>query len=366
MTDHTINNERSIITKIVNIGLPLTLLVLLTIWCFEILGPFVTPAVWSIVLASTLASLHIRLTKIVGGRSGWAAFILVTILLALIVIPAVWLMMTTFDEVKSLMTQYEQDEISLAPLPTLKTWPVIGPPLDAIWQEATTDFSVFASHYKEQIKQLFAFLLLKVASGSKGLLLLIISTILSGFLLAYGKQASEFAHRLFNKLAGQRGEFIAITAFTTIKNVANGVLGVAALQGLLAGIGMAVAGIPGAGVLGLCCMCLSVVQIGMLPVSLGVIIYAFSSMALWPAIFFTIWMVIVGVMDNIIKPLVMGKGSSIPILILFLGSVGGFILSGFIGLFTGAVILSVGYTLFDSWLYSSEKKEESIAIVTKE
>ncbi|HEY5825823.1 MAG TPA: AI-2E family transporter [Cyclobacteriaceae bacterium] len=360
MADDTINNERTIITRIVNIGLPLTLLVLLAVWCFQILGPFVTPAVWSIVLASTLASLHIRLTKAFRGRSAWAAFILVTILLALIVIPAVWLLMTTFDEMRSLMTQYEKDEISLPPLPTLKTWPIIGAPLDAIWQEATTDFSVFASHYKEQIKQVLTFILLKVASGSKGLLLLVISTIISGFILAFGKQASEFAHRLFNKLAGERGEHIAITAFTTIKNVANGVLGVAALQGLLAGIGMGVAGIPGAGVLGLCCTCLSVVQIGMLPVSLGVIIYAFSTMSFWPAVFFTIWMVIVGVLDNVIKPLVMGKGSSIPILILFLGSVGGFIHSGFIGLFTGAVILSVGYTLFDSWLYTSEKKDESI------
>src|SRR6478736_1765822 len=191
MAEQVVNNERSIITRIVNIGLPLTLLVLLAIWCFEILGPFVTPAVWSIVLASTLASLHTKLTKIFRGRSGWAAFTLVTILLALIVVPAVWLMMTTFDEVRSLMTQYERDEISLPPLPTLKTWPVIGPPLDAIWQEATTDFTVFAGHYKEQIKQLFAFILVKVASGSKGLLLLVASTILSGFLLAFGKQASE-------------------------------------------------------------------------------------------------------------------------------------------------------------------------------
>ena len=118
---------------------------------------------------------------------------------------------------------------------------------------------------------------------------------------------------------------------------------------------MAVAGVPYSGIWTLLCLILAIVQIGITPVSLGVIIYIWASDAsTTAAILLTIWMVLVGLLDNFLKPIIMGKGAPVPMLVIFLGAIGGFIFSGFIGLFTGAVILSLGYKLFDIWLKGTE------------
>jgi len=348
--------DESVIKKIVNVGLPITAIISITIWCFRIIAPFVTPVVWGLVLAITLHSLQAHLARLLRGRDVWAAAIMVIIILALIVVPAIWLLGATFNELKEVLARYREGGIALpSPPASISAWPLIGTRLFEIWTEASTDFEMFVKHYNEQIKQLLQFLVGTVASGSKGVLLLIVATIISGVILAYKKEATDFIFRFFNKLAGEKGKQLVVTSATTIRNVAKGILGVAILQALLVGGGLAVAGVPGAGLLALCCLFLAVIQVGMLPVSLGVIIYAFSSMSLLPAILLTVWMVFVGLIDNVLKPLVMGKGSTVPMLIIFLGSVGGFILSGFIGLFTGSIVLSLGYTLFHSWLYKSEE-----------
>lgn len=148
------------------------------------------------------------------------------------------------------------------------------------------------------------------------------------------------------------------SAELTVRNVAKGVLGVAIIQSLLAGIGFVLAGIPLAGLWILVCLVLSIVQIGILPVSVGVIIYIWGAADTGTATIFTIWMVLVGVSDNILKPILLGKGAPAPMLVVFLGAIGGFMVSGFIGLFTGAIILTLGYKLMISWLESTDEKLE--------
>ena len=143
-------------------------------------------------------------------------------------------------------------------------------------------------------------------------------------------------------------------AAVTVRNVVKGVLGVAVIQSLLAGAGMAVAGIPYSGIWVLLCLILAIVQIGILPVSIGVIIYIWTNGSTTTALVLTIWMLLVGLLDNFLKPILMGKGAPVPMLVIFLGAIGGFIFSGFIGLFTGAVVLSLGYKLFDIWIERAE------------
>jgi predicted PurR-regulated permease PerM len=123
---------------------------------------------------------------------------------------------------------------------------------------------------------------------------------------------------------------------------------------LCAGIGFLVAGIPYAGIWTLLCLILAIIQIGIFPIVLGVLIYIWTTAHTITAILLTVWMIPVGLLDNILKPLMMGKGAPVPMLVIFLGSLGGFIYSGIVGLFTGAVILSLGYRLFDTWLKGSE------------
>ena len=118
---------------------------------------------------------------------------------------------------------------------------------------------------------------------------------------------------------------------------------------------MMVAGVPLAGLWTILSFMLAVVQISMLPVSIGVIIYAWSNFSTTTAILLTIWMLLVGISDNILKPIMLGKGATVPMMVVFLGAIGGFIHSGFIGLFTGAIMLSLGYKLFMEWTYRNKE-----------
>jgi predicted PurR-regulated permease PerM len=113
---------------------------------------------------------------------------------------------------------------------------------------------------------------------------------------------------------------------------------------------MLVVGVPGAGLWTLLILILAVMQLPPMLVLIPVIVYVFSTSPTWVAIVFTIWAALIGLSDNVLKPLLMGRGSSVPMLVLFMGSLGGFISSGILGLFVGAVVLSLGYTVFLAWI----------------
>ncbi|MGB5309342.1 MAG: AI-2E family transporter, partial [Arenicellales bacterium] len=160
------------------------------------------------------------------------------------------------------------------------------------------------------------------------------------------RYTSAFATRL----AGDKGvEFVEI-AGKTVNGVTRGILGVAIIQGILAGLGFLVAGIPGAGLWAFVAMVLAIIQIGILPVTLPAIIYVFATAEPLTGILFLVWNIVISTADNILKPLLMGKGAAVPIPIIFIGALGGFMASGILGLFTGAIILSIGYTLYLAWI----------------
>jgi len=161
-------------------------------------------------------------------------------------------------------------------------------------------------------------------------------------------------HSLAHRLAGDRGDDLVHIAGSTVRSVFRGVLGVAFVQAMLAGIGLLVAGIPGAGLWAFLCLILCVVQIGTLPVLLPAAIYMWATADTLPAILFTAWAVFVGISDNLLKPLLLGRGAESPMLIVLIGSIGGFIAIGVVGLFVGAVILTLGHRLFMAWIARAE------------
>jgi len=187
---------------------------------------------------------------------------------------------------------------------------------------------------------------------------LIGAILVSGFMMVYGEKGAALASTIFSKLMGKHGQELEKAVAITVRNVAKGVIGVAFIQGVLAGTGMVLAGVPLAGLWALIGMVLCIVQIGIMPVSLGAVIYIWSTGNTTTAILLTIWMLFIGVIDNILKPLMMGLKAPAPMLVVFMGTIGGFILNGFIGLFTGAIVLTVGYTLFSKWI-NLGKDEES-------
>jgi predicted PurR-regulated permease PerM len=192
-----------------------------------------------------------------------------------------------------------------------------------------------------------------------GLLQFIFSVIIAGVFLASSRQSSKAVHDVFVRLAGDKGSEFAQVSGVTIRNVVKGILGVAVIQALLAGLGFFFAGVPGAGVWTLLCLILAIVQIGVIPVVLPVIIYMFYTASTVTAIILTIYLIFVSLVDNFLKPLLLGRGAPVPMLVIFLGSIGGFILSGFVGLFVGAIVLSLGYKLFQAWLYGDQPEATS-------
>jgi predicted PurR-regulated permease PerM len=341
--------------QIIHITLQLLALAFLLVWCFNILTPFIDPIIWAAILAVSLYPFHRRLKRKLKGKGKLAAVLVTTLILVLFIITGSWLGVKTGAEIRTEITNYQNGQIKIPQPPeTVKQWPVIGPKTYQAWQQLGTSVDSVIQKYPEQVKSLAGTGLHLLATTGKGLFIFAISILVSGLFLAYAEESAVFASAVFNRLINSTKFDMATIASVTIRNVVKGILGVAIIQSICAGIGFVAAGIPYAGIWTLLCLILAIIQIGIFPIVLCVMIYIWSSGHTTTAILLTIWMIPVGFLDNILKPLMMGKGAPVPMLIIFLGSLGGFIYSGFIGLFTGAVILSLGYKLFDVWLKEVE------------
>jgi predicted PurR-regulated permease PerM len=185
---------------------------------------------------------------------------------------------------------------------------------------------------------------------SPAILQFVVSIIIAGVFLAFSESVGSGATRVFVKLAGKSGEHFAEVTVTTIRSVVKGILGVAVIQATMAGLGFFIAGVPYAGVWSVACLFFAIIQVGSGPVAIPIMIYMFSVSDTLTAVLLAIWLVITLLSDNILKPLLLGRGAPAPMLVVFLGAIGGFITMGFLGLFLGAVILTIGYKLFMTWL----------------
>lgn len=350
------NNEPSasksnLNNPVIQYALQLLALALLLLSCFRIVEPFITPFIWGSVLAVALYPLHRMLRKKIKDHNAWSASIITILMLLLIIGPAVWLLLATVGEFKELVGVYRAGELQVpSPNESVKSWPVIGSTVYEYWTEASSNLTNFATEHKDQLKPVLIRLFDLLKNTGKGIVIFTLSIIISGFLLAYAQSLNNFVRALLKRIAGAAGDSMADSAALTVRNVAKGVLGVAVIQSILAGIGFVLAGIPLAGLWILVCLILAIVQIGLLPVSLGVIIYIWGNSDTLTATILTIWMIFVGVIDNILKPILLGKGAPAPMLVVFVGAIGGFMVSGFIGLFTGAIILTLGYNLITEWV----------------
>jgi predicted PurR-regulated permease PerM len=185
----------------------------------------------------------------------------------------------------------------------------------------------------------------------------VVSIIIAGVLLANSARNNQAARTLAERLAGERGTKIIELEAATVRSVAQGIIGVALIQSILAGLGCLVVGVPGAGFWALLVLILSIVQLPALLILGPIIIYVFSAYSTVTAVIFAIWSFPVGISDAFLKPLLMGRGVDVPMLVIFIGAIGGFMASGIIGLFVGAIILVLGYKLFLAWLNPNTKTE---------
>jgi predicted PurR-regulated permease PerM len=271
--------------------------------------------------------------------------------LVVLIVPVVLLGETLVEGTQSLAERLH-DETFTIPVPPegVREWPLVGEEVYEYWAGASENLGSTLETLRPQIVAFGSWLLATAAGAGFAFLQSVLSILIAGVLLANDAGGSRVARSIAGRLAGERGAEFADLAGATVQSVAQGILGVALIQSFLAGLGFLVVGVPGAGLWALIGMLLCVVQIGLLPVALPIVIYVFSTAEPLAAGLFTVWTILVSLLDNVLKPLILGRGVKVPTLVIFLGSIGGFLSAGIIGLFVGPVVLVLGYTLFRAWL----------------
>ena len=335
----------------------LCLLTAMGVSCFVLMRPFLNLIVAGIIIAIGVYPGYRMLTKFLKGRKKLAATLCTILLLGVMIVPCVLLAGTLVDGVRSLVQQAQSGQLNIPPPPpSLDNVPVIGHRLTAFWNSCSTNLSEVVSRFSPQIRERIP----KVLSATAGLggvvLTFLISIVLAGFLLATSEGCSHFADRLFARIFGNMGPEFKELVSATIRSVTNGILGVAVIQTLFASVGFWFGGLPGAGLWAIIFLVAAILQVGMI-VLIPAVLIAFATFSTGHAVMFLIWCIIVGLMDNVLKPILLGRGSKVPMLVIFLGVLGGFVVMNLIGLFVGAIVLSVGYKLFMAWLDAGVPKE---------
>ena len=349
--------QRRAIESSIRIGL----IVLLVLWCFNIVKPFMMVILWGAIIAVAIYPLFLKFSALLGNRQKLASTLMTLIALAMLITPTVMLSGSAIESSQQLAERLEAGTLVVPPpSEKVRDWPLIGQKVYDAWSLASRNLEAAVNKFSDQISALGKHALSAAAGAGATILQFIVSIIIAGVLLVYAGSSVNAVERLSARLIGrEEGRKFSDMAGATIRSVAQGVLGVALIQAVLAGIGFLVMGIPYAGLLTLIVLLWAIIQLPTLIVLLPIIIYAFSTAATVPAVIFMIWCLLVGLSDNILKPLLLGRGLDIPMPVILLGAIGGMIMSGLIGLFVGAVILSVGYTLYTAWLDLDQETAEA-------
>ena len=326
-------------------------LLVLVAWCFQITRPFIGPIVWGVIIAIAIFPIHRALLTLLGGRNGLSASLLTVVMLVVLVWPTFVLTGALLDNLQLLLDTLDAGSLDVPPPPeSVSGWPVIGPTLYQFWDLASTNMDAALIELQPQIEAVAGWLLSAAAGTGLGVLQFVLSIIISGILITHSAAGHHFADKLSLRLSGERGSAFVDLAEATVRGVARGVIGVAFIQMLLVGLGLGIAGVPWAGLWTFLALLLAIMQIGVAPVMIGAIIYMFTTADTLPAVLFLIYGVFVSGIDNVLKPLLMGRGLDVPMAIILVGTIGGMLASGIVGLFIGAVVLAVGYKLFMTWL----------------
>ncbi len=347
--------------KIINFIIQLFVLGLLLAWCFILIRPFIVIILWGVVLAIAVFPVFIWLKNRIGGRSNLAATLLAFLGIAIIIGPVSSIATVLLHNAQSLVQGVEAGTLVIPPPPSdIATWPVIGQPLSEIWQRASVNLEGVINQFKPQIREFAKILLFQATNTGLTLLKFIVSIIIAAVLLLNAKGLNRGLIRFVSHLSPSHGEEFIKLAATTIRSVTRGIIGVAIIQTLMVGIGLILAKIPAAGLLTLVSLFLSIIQIGPVLIVLPTLIFAWSSMNPLAALVFTLWMIPAALIDNVLKPILMGQGLPVPIVVILLGVIGGTLAHGILGLFVGPVILILGYKLAKAWINNDPVTTASI------
>ena len=338
------------------------LLVLLT-WCFTIVRPFIGIVAWAMIIAIAIYPLHVSLTARLGDRQKLSAFLFVLAGLAIILVPTWMLGESTAASLKVLAGNLNEGTLRIPPPSDgVADWPLIGEQVHSVWAQAASNLEATLALYNEQLKDLGHKVVGFVTGMMIGVFQFVVSTIIAGVLLMQAEGGYSVTRNIASSLVGgAEGERFTDMSILTIRSVVKGVLGVAVIQALLSAVGLALIGVPAAGLWAFAVLVLAIVQLPPLLVMGPIAFWVFSVADTVPATIFLVYALIVSGSDAFLKPMLLGRGVKSPMLVILIGAIGGAIASGIIGLFIGAVVLALGYELLVAWMAPDEDDEPAEA-----
>jgi len=325
--------------------------VLLGLLCLLVLRPFISAALWAVILCFTTWPLFLRLEELLSGRRTLSALIATLLLAAIIVVPVVILGATLADNVSALISASQKliQEGPPSPPDWVASIPLIGSHVADYWNYLDQSNSV---RLHELGRLLPAAKTIAVWGGralAEGIFQIALSLLIAFFFYRDGHTAAKQLHGALHRIAGERGDRLLDLAGATIRAVVYGVLGTALLQGVVAAIGFAIAGVPGSVSLGFITFVLSFVPGGPPIVAAPAAFWLYREGSTGWAVFMFAWGVMVGTLDNVVKPLLISRGGSTPMILVMLGVLGGALAFGVIGMFLGPTLVALGYSLLEQW-----------------
>ena len=337
----------------------LGLLLAATVW---ILKPFILALVWATMIAVATWPMLLGAQKHLRNSRAMAVLVMSLGMLVILILPIVMGVATIMENIpKGKAWLLNITTNGLPPMPEwLGNLPLVGETIAVKWAEAAAagpeGLSAQIAVYSQKGLAWVA-----ANAGNMGMIMvqLLLTLVLTAVLYAQGETAALGVRKFFRRLAGERGEEMVVLAGKAIRAVAMGIVVTALIQSVLGGIGLWISGVPAAGLLTAVMFIFAIAQIGVGPVLLAATGWLFyKKITMW-AIVLLVWTVVVGSLDNVIRPILIKRGADLPVLLILAGVLGGLISFGVIGLFVGPVVLAVSYTLIKAWVNDGEARPEA-------
>lgn len=337
--------------EVIQLAIRLGLFAALVFWCFVLVRPFVTIVAWAVVLTVALYRPYVWLARHLGGRPRLAALIVTALAIAVVIGPAAWLGLGLIQALTFFSDQVSTGQLTVpAPPAVIRDWPFIGERLYNFWTLASTNLEATFAQVAPYLKAVARPMLAIVGSFGVGAIKFLASVILTGFLLPAGATLAAASRNIVARLMPDSQEDFVELAGATIRAISLGVIGVALVQSFLFGIGLKFAGISSAGMLAFIVLILSILQLGGSIVLIPCVIWIWMTKDTTIALPVTVYLILVSLADNALKPLLMGRGLTTPLPVIFVGLIGGTLAHGIVGLFIGPIILAVGWDLMAAWM----------------
>lgn len=339
----------------IQLAVRLALLALLIYWSYVVIRPFVPILAWSVVLTVALFPVFNGLSGLLGNRPKLAATILTLVNLGIVIGPATWLGLGAVEGVRGFAAQLSAGTLAVPSPPAgIKDWPVIGTQFYALWEQASTNLRTALREFAPHLKPLAGTMLGLAGDAGVGTFKFLVAVALTGFLFPAGPRLVTASRRFLSRVVAERSQDFLALAGATIRSVAQGVIGIAVAQGLVIGIILKLAEVPRAGLFAFAVMMLGILQIGSAVIVIPLLIWIWATKSFVAALVITLCLLPASLADNVLKPIVMGRGLTTPALVIFLGVIGGTLAHGIVGLFIGPIILAVVWELLTAWVRDDE------------